>query len=168
VPKIEVTFDIDANGIVHVTAKDQGTGKEQSMTISGGSALPKEEIDARNTADQLVYSTEKFLAENGDKVPAAEKSDVEAALAELKTAVGTKEAPGTDVEDIKAKTARLSEVSQKMGQAMYAASAANESAADSDGAGPQDSAPGPQDSATGSPADDEVVDAEIVDEGEQA
>ena len=91
VPKIEVTFDIDANGIVHVTAKDQGTGKEQSMTISGGSALPKEEIermvkeaeahaeedkkrreetDARNTADQLVYSTEKFLAENGDKVPA--------------------------------------------------------------------------------------------------
>ena len=94
-PKIEVTFDIDANGIVHVTAKDQGTGKEQSMTISGGSALPKEEIermvkeaeahaeedkkrreeiDARNPADQLVYSTEKFLAENGEKVPAAEKS----------------------------------------------------------------------------------------------
>jgi molecular chaperone DnaK len=180
VPKIEVTFDIDANGIVHVTAKDQGTGKEQSMTISGGSALPKEEIermvreaeahaeedkkrveeiDARNTADQLVYSTEKFLADNGDKVPAAEKSDVEAALAELKTAVGTKEAPGTDVEDIKAKTAKLSEVSQKMGQAMYASSAASESAAGSEQAGSQDGA-GPQD-ATGA---DDVVDAEIVDD----
>jgi molecular chaperone DnaK len=185
VPKIEVTFDIDANGIVHVTAKDQGTGKEQSMTISGGSALPKEEIermvkeaeahaeedkkrveeiDARNTADQLVYSTEKFLAENGDKVPAAEKSDVEAALAELKTAVGTKEAPGTDVEDIKAKTARLSEVSQKMGQAMYAASS-QQSGQESAGDGGTGEA-GPQDSATGhgSGADDDVVDAEIVDD----
>ena len=162
VPKIEVTFDIDANGIVHVSAKDQGTGKEQSMTISGGSALPKEEIermvkeaeahaeedkkrveeiDVRNTADQLVYSTEKFLADSGDKVPAAEKGEVETALADLKTAVGTKEAPGTDVDDIKAKTAHLSEVSQKMGQAMYAASAASEAAA---GDGPQD---GPQDGA---------------------
>ena len=184
VPKIEVTFDIDANGIVHVTAKDQGTGKEQSMTISGGSALPKEEIermvkeaeahaeedkkrveeiDARNTADQLVYSTEKFLAENGDKVPAAEKSDVEAALAELKTAVGSKEAPGTDVEDIKAKTAKLSEVSQKMGQAMYAASAAAEASAGSGDAGPQDSATDADAGPTGS-ADDDVVDAEIVDD----
>jgi molecular chaperone DnaK len=186
VPKIEVTFDIDANGIVHVTAKDQGTGKEQSMTISGGSALPKEEIermvkeaeahaeedkkrveeiDARNTADQLVYSTEKFLAENGDKVPDAEKSDVEAALAELKTAVGTKDAPGTDVEDIKAKTAKLSEVSQKMGQAMYAASAAQEASAGSGDAGPQDSATD-NGSAAGSEssADDDVVDAEIVDD----
>ncbi|HWI34515.1 MAG TPA: Hsp70 family protein, partial [Lapillicoccus sp.] len=119
----------------------------------------------RNTADQLVYSTEKFLAENGDKVPAAEKSDVEAALAELKTAVGTKETPGSDVEDIKAKTARLSEVSQKMGQAMYAASAANESAAGSGEAGPQDSATGSEagGGSSGS-ADDEVVDAEIVDD----
>jgi molecular chaperone DnaK len=184
VPKIEVTFDIDANGIVHVTAKDQGTGKEQSMTISGGSALPKEEIermvkeaeahaeedkkrveeiDARNTADQLVYSTEKFLAENGDKVPDAEKADVEAALAELKTAVGTKDAPGTDVEDIKAKTAKLSEVSQKMGQAMYAASAAAEASAGSGDAGPQDSATDADAGPTGS-ADDDVVDAEIVDD----
>jgi molecular chaperone DnaK len=182
VPKIEVTFDIDANGIVHVSAKDQGTGKEQSMTISGGSALPKEEIermvkeaeahaeedkkrveeiDARNTADQLVYSTEKFLAESGDKVPAAEKSDVEAALAELKTAVGTKDAPGTDVADIKAKTARLSEVSQKMGQAMYAANAAQEASAAGD-AGPQDSATDA--GSTGGGSDDDVVDAEIVDD----
>ena len=154
------------------------------MTISGGSALPKEEIermvkeaeahaeedkkrveeiDARNTADQLVYSTEKFLAENGEKVPAAEKSDVEAALAELKTAVGSKEAPGTDVEDIKAKTAKLSEVSQKMGQAMYAASAAEEASAGSGDAGPQDSAADADGGPTGSP-DDDVVDAEIVDD----
>ena len=184
VPKIEVTFDIDANGIVHVSAKDQGTGKEQSMTISGGSALPKEEIermvkeaeahaeedkkrveeiDVRNTADQLVYSTEKFLADSGDKVPAAERGEVETALADLKTAVGTKESPGTDIDDIKAKTARLSEVSQKMGQAMYAASAANASAA---GDGPQDST-GPQDGAgsgSSGSSDDDVVDAEIVDD----
>ncbi len=184
VPKIEVTFDIDANGIVHVSAKDQGTGKEQSMTISGGSALPKEEIermvkeaeahaeedkkrveeiDVRNTADQLVYSTEKFLADSGDKVPAAERGEVETALADLKTAVGTKESPGTDIDDIKAKTAHLSEVSQKMGQAMYAASAANASAA---GDGPQDST-GPQDGAgsgSSGSSDDDVVDAEIVDD----
>ncbi len=154
------------------------------MTISGGSALPKEEIermvkeaeahaeedkkrveeiDARNTADQLVYSTEKFLAENGEKVPAAEKSDVEAALAELRTAVGTKEAPGTDVEDIKAKTAKLSEVSQKMGQAMYAASAAEEASSGSSAAGAQDSASADAGS-TGSGSDDDVVDAEIVDD----
>ncbi len=186
VPKIEVTFDLDANGIVHVSAKDQGTGKEQSMTISGGSALPKEEIermvkeaeahaeedkkrveeiDVRNTADQLVYSTEKFLADSGDKVPAAEKGEVETALAELKTAVGTKDAPGTDIDDIKAKTAHLSEVSQKMGQAMYAASAANESAAGD--AGPQDSAgsAGPQDATGG---DDDIVDAEVVDDADES
>ena len=105
VPQIEVTFDIDANGIVHVSAKDRGTGKEQSMTISGGSALPKEEIDrmvkdaeahaeedktrreeteARNTAEQLVYSTEKFLVDSADKIPADGRGDVDAALADLK------------------------------------------------------------------------------------
>jgi len=185
VPKIEVTFDIDANGIVHVSAKDQGTGKEQSMTISGGSALPKEEIErmvkeaeahaeedrkrveeieARNAAEQLVYSTEKFLADSGDKVPDAEKNDVQAALAELKTAVGTREAPGTDVDDIKAKTARLSEVSQKMGQAMYEASAAS-SAAGTDGSdGPQDGSSASGRAAEGS--DDDIVDAEVVEDDE--
>ncbi|MEO8827956.1 molecular chaperone DnaK [Lapillicoccus sp.] len=183
VPKIEVTFDIDANGIVHVSAKDQGTGKEQSMTISGGSALPKEEIermvkeaevhaeedkrrveeiDARNTADQLLYSTEKFLTDSGDKIPEAERSETQAALAELKTAVGTREAPGTDVEDIKAKTAHLSEVSQKMGQAMYAASAASETAQGSEG--PQDS-DGQQDASGSGSTDEDIVDAEVVDEG---
>lgn len=184
VPKIEVTFDIDANGIVHVSAKDQGTGKEQSMTISGGSALSKEEIErmvkeaeahaeedkkrveeieARNTAEQLVYSTEKFLADNGEKIPAAEKSDVESALAELKTAVGTKDSPGTDVEDIKAKTATLSEVSQKMGQAMYAATAASEAAGGSAGDSSQAGAGDEGASSTGS-GDDDIVDAEVVDD----
>ncbi len=183
VPKIEVTFDIDANGIVHVSAKDQGTGKEQSMTISGGSALPKEEIErmvkeaeahadedkkrveeieTRNAAEQLVYSTEKFLADSGDKVPEAEKSEVEAALAELRTAVGTREAPGTDVEDIKARTATLSEVSQKMGQAMYAASAANETGSPEGGEGPQDQG-APQDAGR----DDDIVDAEVVEDDEK-
>jgi len=182
VPKIEVTFDIDANGIVHVSAKDQGTGKEQSMTISGGSALPKEEIErmvkeaeahadedrkrveeieARNTAEQLVYSTEKFLADSGDKVPDAEKGEVEGALAELRTAIGTREAPGTDVEDIKAKTATLSEVSQKMGQAMYAAASANEPGSPEGGEGPQDQGR-PQDAG----GDDDIVDAEVVDDDE--
>ncbi len=177
IPKIEVTFDIDANGIVHVSAKDQGTGKEQSMTISGGSALPKEEIDrmvkeaeahaeedrkrveeieTRNTAEQLVYSTEKFLADNGDKVPAAEKSEVDSALTDLRTAVA-KDSTAT-VEEIKDKTAKLSEVSQKMGQAMYAATAAS-----GEGAEPGGSA-GTQGGA--SAQDDDVVDAEVVDDDE--
>ncbi|MEP6798064.1 MAG: Hsp70 family protein, partial [Lapillicoccus sp.] len=148
------------------------------MTISGGSALPKEEIErmvrdaeqhadedkkrveeieARNTAEQLVYSTEKFLADNTDKIPAAEKGEVETALAELKTAVGTREAPGTDVADITAKTATLSEVSQKMGQAMYAAA----SSEPADGAGSE----GPQDgSHDGASSDDDIVDAEVVED----
>ena len=174
IPKIEVTFDIDANGIVHVSAKDMGTGKEQSMTISGGSALPKdeiermvreaeahaeedkkriEEIEVRNTAEQLVYSTEKFLADSGDKVPAAEKSETEAALADLKSAIAKDSTASID--DVKAKTAHLSEVSQKMGQAMYAAQAA---------AGEADGAAGAESGASAGAQDDDVVDAEVVDD----
>ena len=177
IPKIEVTFDIDANGIVHVSAKDMGTGKEQSMTISGGSALPKdeiermvreaeahaeedkkrvEEIEVRNTAEQLVYSTEKFLADSGDKVPAAEKSETESALADLKAAVAKDST--ASIEDIKAKTAHLSEVSQKMGQAMYAAQAAAGEGAGSGSAG-SDAGSG-----AGASQDDDVVDAEVVDD----
>ena len=154
------------------------------MTISGGSALPKEEIErmvreaeahaeedkkrveeieVRNTAEQLVYSTEKFLADNGDKVPAAEKSETEAALADLKAAVAKDSTASSD--DIKAKTATLSEVSQKMGQAMYTAAAASEGASGDAGAGAQDSH-GPRDSA-GSGSDDDIVDAEVVDEDPQ-
>jgi molecular chaperone DnaK len=169
VPKIEVTFDIDANGIVHVSAKDQGTGKEQSMTISGGSALSKEDIDrmvrdaeqyaaedaarresieARNQADSLVYSTEKFIADNADKLPDDVKSEVQADVDELKRLL---EADDTDKDAFTAAITKLGESSQKMGAAMYAANEA-------EGAGAGDA--GQADAAQ----DDEVVDAEIVDE----
>ena len=172
VPQIEVTFDIDANGIVHVSAKDRGTGKEQSMTISGGSALPKDEIDrmiaeaekhaeedrkrrevaeVRNQAEQLVYSTEKFVADNADKVPAESKAEVESAVADLKAALA---AEGTSTDELKAKTEALSKASQKVGQAMYAAAEAQGAS----GGGTDASAP------AGTTADDDVVDAEVVDE----
>jgi molecular chaperone DnaK len=185
IPKIEVTFDIDANGIVHVSAKDQGTGKEQSMTISGGSALPKEEIErmvkeaeahaeedrkrveeieTRNTAEQLVYSTEKFLVDNADKLPEAEKGEVDTALADLKAAVAKDST--ASMQEIKDKTAKLSEVSQKMGQAMYAATAASaEGAGAGSGSGGFD--PGSAGGASGSAPQDDVVDAEVVDDEEK-
>jgi molecular chaperone DnaK len=175
VPQIEVTFDIDANGIVHVSAKDRGTGKEQSMTISGGSALPKEEIErmvkdaerhaeedrkrrevaeVRNQAEQLVYSTEKFVADNADKVPAESKTEVESAISDLKAALA---AESTSSDELKAKTEALSQASQKVGQAMYAASEAQAASGD---AGAGTSAPGGDAAAE----DDDVVDAEVVDE----
>ncbi|WP_139982392.1 molecular chaperone DnaK [Nocardioides litoris] len=168
VPKIEVTFDIDANGIVHVSAKDQGSGKEQSMTISGGSALGKDEIDrmvreaeqyaeedakrreaveARNQADQLVYTTEKFLADNGDKIPEDVTTEVQADVDALKTTLEDAEA---SPESINAGVTKLNESSQKMGAAMYAAAEADQAAA------------GGTTGATGE-ADDDVVDADVVD-----
>lgn len=171
VPQIEVTFDIDANGIVHVSAKDRGTGKEQSMTITGGSALPKEDIDrmvkeaeehaaedkkrrddaeARNSAEQLVYSTEKLLVDNADKLPDDVKTDVQAAVGELKTAL-----EGTDVEAVKAKTQNLATVSQRIGEAIYS----QQQSAPADAAGASDN---PGESTTSS--DEDVVDAEIVDD----
>ncbi|HEX6936679.1 MAG TPA: molecular chaperone DnaK [Actinomycetes bacterium] len=185
VPQIEVGFDIDANGIVHVSAKDLGTGKEQSMTITGGSALPKEDIErmmkdaeahaeedhrrreeaeVRNTGDQLVYQTEKFLADNADKFAegdaAATKAEVEQAVAELKKALeGTDESAVTE---IKAATEKVASVSQKLGAALYAEQQAA-------GAG----APGPgSEAGTGGTGgtehgDEDVVEAEIVDEDEQ-
>ncbi len=180
VPQVEVTFDIDANGIVHVSAKDRGTGKEQSMTISGGSALPKEEIDrmvkdaeahaaedkarreeteARNTAEQLVYSTEKFLVDSADKIPADGRGDVDAALADLKAAL--KDDSGATPEDIATKSAKLSEESQKLGTAMYAAASAEDA-----GAGSQQGGAGAQGGATGSAQDDDVIDAEVVEDDE--
>ncbi|HEX5333489.1 MAG TPA: molecular chaperone DnaK [Cellulomonas sp.] len=171
VPQIEVTFDIDANGIVHVSAKDRGTGKEQSMTITGGSALPKDEIDrmvkeaeahaaedkarreeaeTRNTAEQLVYSTEKVLADNADKVPDAVKTEVNEAIAELKTAL-----EGSDVEAVKAKQTHLATVSQKIGEAIYASEQSAAASAPADGGHESPAA-----------SDEDVVDAEIVDEDE--
>src|SRR6478735_1121454 len=169
VPKIEVTFDIDANGIVHVSAKDQGTGKEQSMTISGGSALSKDEIDrmvkeaeqyaaedakrretveTRNQADSLVYQTEKFLADNGEKIPEDVRTVVQTDLDALKAVLDNADS-GAD--EIQTAVTKLGETSQKMGAAMYAAAEADQSAA------------GGSDGSTGE-SDDDVVDAEIIDQ----
>jgi molecular chaperone DnaK len=180
VPQIEVTFDIDANGIVHVTAKDRGTGKEQKITISGGSALSKDEIDrmvkdaeahaaedakrreeteARNTAEQLVYSTEKFLADSGEKVADDAKKPVEEALADLKEAI--KPENNTSVEDINAKVTKLNDESQKMGAALYAAASEQGESADVPGGEPTDSAQG-----TTTNDDSDVVDAEVVEDDE--
>ncbi len=166
IPQIEVTFDIDANGIVHVSAKDRGTGREQSMTITGGSALSKEEIDkmifdaeqyaeedrqrkeaveARNQAESLVYSTEKFLSENADKIPADVKTQVEGDVATLKTAL-----EGDDIAAITAAATAVATSSQSMGAAMYANA---------------DSSQEPMSSAGTDGEDDGIVDAEIVDEG---
>jgi molecular chaperone DnaK len=170
VPQIEVTFDIDANGIVHVSAKDLGTGREQSMTITGGSALPREDVErmmkdaeqyadddrkrreeaeARNTADGLVYQTEKFLAENGDKLDETLKGETQEALGELKAALG-----GSDIAAINAAASKVSTSSQKLGASLY-----ENAQASAPSAGPAGDVP---------VNDDDVVDAEIVDEGEQA
>src|SRR5579864_6891580 len=171
IPQIEVTFDIDANGIVHVSAKDRATGKEQSMTITGQSSLPREDIDrmvrdaethaeddrrrraeadTRNQADTLVYQTEKLLRENGDKIDAGERAKVETAVGALKDSLA-----GSDVDAIKRGTENLMQVSQGFAQRLYEAASQQQSSA------------GPSSSDGGSQAarDDEVVDAEIVDEG---
>ena len=173
VPQIEVSFDIDANGIVHVSAKDKGTGKEQSMTISGGSALPKEDIDrmikeaeahaaedkkrreeaeTRNTAEQQAYAIEKLLRENKDKLPEDVHSEVSAAVDELK-----KSLEGDDINAVRTAQDKLNEVGQKIGQALYA----------SEQAGPAAGSGFPGASAGSQPkADDDIVDAEIVDDEE--
>ena len=166
IPKIEVTFDIDANGIVHVSAKDHGTGKEQSMTISGGSALPKEDIDrmvkdaeahaaedkkrrenaeTRNRAEQQAYSVEKLLKDNKDKIPADLSSEVSGAVEQLKKAL-----EGEDIEAIKSAQEKLSTTAQKIGEAIYA----SDQAAQASGS-----------QQAGKPAEeDNIVDAEIVDD----
>ena len=170
VPQIEVSFDIDANGIVHVSAKDRGTGKEQSMTISGGSALPKEDIDrmvkeaeahaeedkkrredaeTRNSAEQQAYSIEKLLKDNKDKLPEDVHSEVSEAVNDLKKAL-----EGDDIEPVKTAQEKLSSVAQKVGEAIYQADAASQGAADS-----ASSAGG-----TTSSDDEDIVDAEIVDD----
>jgi len=171
VPQIEVTFDIDANGIVHVSAQDRATQKEQSITITGQSNLSddeinqmvkdaeshaeedrkrREEAEIRNNADSLVYQTEKLLADQGDKIPDDEKSAVEEALAEAK-----KELEGEDIEAIKDATENLVKASQTVSTKLYeqASAAANAEAGGAGGSGDESA-----------PDDDEVVDAEIVDE----
>ncbi|WP_446217700.1 molecular chaperone DnaK [Micromonospora sp. IBHARD004] len=174
VPQIEVTFDIDANGIVNVHAKDLGTGKEQKMTITGGSSLPKDDIErmrrdaeehadddkrrredaeTRNVAEALQWQTEKFLAESGDKLPSENREQLNEALGELRGALG-----GQDIEKIKAAHERLAQVSQQAGSLLYSQQAEQ---------GEQPGAAGPGAGATGGPqagGADDVVDAEIVDE----
>ena len=167
VPQIEVAFDIDANGIVHVSAKDLGTGKEQSMTITGGSGLSKEEIDrmmkdaeahaeedkkrkeeldVRNGAESLVYQTEKFLKDNAEKIPADAKANVEEPLNTLKKAL-----EGTDIAAIKTAMETVAQASQAVGAAMYQEQAQASEAS--------------QDGATSEQKAEDIVDAEIVDEG---
>ncbi len=174
VPQVEVTFDIDANGIVHVNAKDMATGKEQGMTITGGSALPKddiermvkdaeahaeedkrrrEEADVRNQAESLVYQTEKFVKDNDEKLPAETKDKVNAALKDANEAL-----KGEDINAIKSAVEKLATESQAMGSAMYAAAGADSAAAGA-GAGAPGGAPAGE-----SGGADDVVDAEIVDE----
>ncbi|MFE2250955.1 molecular chaperone DnaK, partial [Streptomyces lavendulae] len=161
VPQIEVSFDIDANGIMHVTAKDLGTGKEQKMTVTGGSSLGKDEVDrmrqeaeqyadedlrrkeaaeSRNQGEQLVYQTEKFLSENADKVPGDVKTEVETAITELKEKL-----KGDDAAEIRTSTEKLAAISQKLGQAIYADAQAAQAAG------------GPAGDAGQAKADDDVV-----------
>ncbi|MGA3217721.1 MAG: molecular chaperone DnaK [Acidimicrobiales bacterium] len=181
IPQIEVTFDIDANGIVHVSARDRATGKEQSMTITGQSSLAKDEIDRmvhdaeahaaddrrrreeaeiRNNADSLVYQTEKMLRDQASSVSGAEKETVESDLKALKTALS-----GTDLDAIKSATERLAVDVQELGKKLYESAAATASANAGTAAGD-----GGYPGATGSngASDEEVVDAEIVDEEGQA
>ncbi|MFF8673596.1 molecular chaperone DnaK [Streptomyces sp. NPDC015242] len=172
VPQIEVAFDIDANGIMHVSAKDMATGREQKMTVTGGSALAKDDIDrmmreaeqyaeedrkrreaaeTRNQAEQLVYQTEKFLRDNADRIPADTRSEVETAVAGLKSGLDQQ----ADTPTLRAGVEKLASVSQKMGQAMYAQAQS--------GAGAE--RPPADDTARTAPQDEEgVVDAEIVDD----
>jgi molecular chaperone DnaK len=182
VPQIEVTFDIDANGIVHVAAKDMGTGKEQKMTITGGSALPKDDIErmmrdaqdhadddkkrredaeTRNLAEQLQWQTEKFLAESGDKLPDDSRTKINEALSDLRGALG-----GTDIEKIKSAHEALAKVSQEAGSLLYSQAQADsaQGAPGPDGSeapGAGSAGPGAAGAAGGA---DDVVDAEIVED----
>ena len=162
IPQVEVTFDIDANGIVHVSAKDKGTGKEQSMTITGGSSLSEEDIErmvkdaeehaaedktrreeaeTRNQAEQMAYSTEKLIKDNDDKLSEEIKTEVQADVDALKTALA-----GDDIEAVKSAQEKLTTSSQKLGEAIYAAQPAEGEQAEA--------------------SDEDVVDAEVVDEEE--
>ncbi|MCW7941207.1 molecular chaperone DnaK [Streptomyces hygroscopicus] len=169
VPQIEVSFDIDANGIMHVTAKDLGTGKEQKMTVTGGSALPKNDIDrmvreaeqhaeddrkrreaaeTRNQAEQLVYQTERLIRENGDRIPGDVRSETEGAVAELKETL-----KGEDTAQIRQAVDKASAAAQKIGSALYGQARTEPGTASEPGA-----------ASGGNRSDEDVVDAEIVDD----
>jgi len=170
VPQVEVTFDIDANGIVHVSAKDLGTGREQQMTITGGTALSKDEIDrmmkeaeahaeedrkrrdeaeVRNNADSLVFQTEKLLKEQADKVEPAEKEKLEGSLKELKDALA-----GADIDAVTRAHEGLTAALQEFSQRLYAAA--------------QQQAGGDAGASASAPSDDDVAEAEIVDEPDES
>ncbi|MER6351652.1 molecular chaperone DnaK [Streptomyces sp. NPDC001634] len=174
VPQIEVSFDIDANGIMHVAAKDLGTGKEQKMTVTGGSALPKDDIDrmvreaeqhaeedrrrrdaaeTRNQGEQLVYQTEKLIKENGDRIPADARSETESAIAELKEKLKAESAEGDNTAQIRQAIDKASAAAQKMGSALYERARAEGGTTSEKGA-----------ASGGGRTDDDVVDAEIVDD----
>ena len=174
IPQVEVTFDIDANGIVHVSAKDKGTGKEQSMTITGGSSLPKEDIErmvreaeehaaedkarresaeTRNAAEQLAYSVDKLITDNAEKLPEDVKTEVQGDVDALKTAL-----QGEDDAAVKTAFDKLSESQTKLGEAIYAAGAADAEAAAASGETGEPAAE--------QPGEDDIVDAEIVDDEE--
>jgi molecular chaperone DnaK len=176
VPQVEVTFDIDANGIVHVSAKDKGTGKEQSMTISGGSALPKEDVErmvrdaeehasedkkrresaeTRNSAEQLAYSTEKLIKDNDDKLPADVKSDVQGDVDALKTALA-----GDDDDAVKNAFDKLSQSQGKLGEAIYSQGQTADASAS---ANPGEDA-NPSGEAGDQSSEEDVVDAEVIDD----
>lgn len=177
IPKIEVTFDIDANGIVHVSAKDQGTGKEQSMTVTGGTSLPKDEIDrmvkdakeheaadkkakedaeTRNQAEAFAYSTEKLINENKDKLPADVVSEVQPKVDALKESL-----KGKDIDAIKNAQNDLMSAAQKIGQALYAQQGAQGAQAGAQGT---QAGAGQASGQANSQADDDVVDAQVVDD----
>ena len=169
IPQIEVAFDIDANGIMHVSAKDLATGREQKMTVTGGSALPKDDIDrmmreaeqhaeedrkrreaaeTRNQAEQLVYQTERFLRDNSDRVPGETTAEVESAVADVKRLLEQQPADGAE---LRTAVEKLASVSQKMGQAMYAQAQQTPDA-------------GAEQHTSTREEEDGVVDAEIVDD----
>ncbi|GAB3394567.1 molecular chaperone DnaK [Humibacter soli] len=176
IPQVEVTFDIDANGIVHVSARDKGTGKEQSMTITGGSSLPKDDIErmvreaeehaaedkkrresaeVRNSAEQLVYSIEKLIKDNDDKLPTDVKDDVQGDVDALKSALA-----GDDDEAVKTAFDKLNASQQKLGEAIYQSAQAEASA-------PQGDASDESGESESSASDDDVVDAEVVDDEDE-
>jgi molecular chaperone DnaK len=181
VPQIEVTFDIDANGIVHVSAKDLGTGKEQSMTITGGSALPKDEIDrmmreaeehaeedkarreeaeVRNQAEGLVFQTEKFLKDNDEKLPDEPKERVKASIVKVNEAL-----KGTDIAAVKTAVEELATESQQLGSALYANTQASaDGAADGFTTAGEAGMPGASADGAADSADEDIVDAEIVED----
>ena len=173
-PQIEVTFDIDANGIVNVSAKDLATGKQQAMTITGGSALPREDVDrmvrdaeqfanedkqrradaeARNMADNLAYQAEKLIKDSGDRIQQSDKDELEKQITAVKEALN-----GQDIAAVKNAAESLSQTVQRVGTAMHQAAQGQQQAA-AGGGGPE---------ASGSQGGDDVVDAEIVDEGDQS